>query len=446
MFLSFFNITFVICNSNKTEKYMATISYYLSSKIDKTLSKSQILLRLVYGNGMALRAKTRIFISPERWKDDGIYIPSRLQTKEQKELLKSQNQLNELRSVILDAAITIPKEQFSRQCLDEVIDKFYFPDKYKLIKEKPNTLFEYINEFIKTAHLRKDKDTGRILSKNSLQQYLATYKHLQSFATKKKKKDFDFEDVNTKFYEDFVSYLQGLGFTNNSIGKHIKVLKTFINEAPISLKNKADLSKFKVFTEDIDTVFLDEQELQNLCSCNLTGRLAKVRDWFLLLAWTGCRYSDSEKISNTDIKDGFITFRQQKTNEKVTIPIHPAVIEVLEKYNYQMPKPLSNQRFNEYIKEVAKVAGIDQMETITKTVGGILTSTQVPKYSLIGSHTGRRSFCTNMYLRGIPTYTIMAISGHRTEKSFLKYLRVSKEEHAKLMKQAWANMYSSNTR
>lgn len=159
-----------------------------------------------------------------------------------------------------------------------------------------------------------------------------------------------------------------------------------------------------------------------------------------------CRYSDSEKISNTDIKDGFITFRQQKTNEKVTIPIHPAVIEVLEKYNYQMPKPLSNQRFNEYIKEVAKVAGIDQMETITKTVGGILTSTQVPKYSLIGSHTGRRSFCTNMYLRGIPTYTIMAISGHRTEKSFLKYLRVSKEEHAKLMKQAWANMYSSNTR
>ena len=424
---------------------MATISYYLSSKIDKTLSKSQILLRLVYGNGMALRAKTRIFISPERWKDNRIIIP-RLQTNEQKELLKSQKQLDDLQSIILDAAITIPKEQFSKQWLEEVIDKFYFPDQYKPKEEKPSTLFQYIDEFIKMAHRRKDKDTGRILSKNSLQQYLATYKHLQSFATKKKKKDFDFEDVNTKFYEGFVSYLQGLGFTNNSIGKHIKVLKTFINEAPISLKNKADLSKFKVFTEDIDTVFLDEQELQNLCSCNLTGRLAKVRDWFLLLAWTGCRYSDSEKISNTDIKDGFITFRQQKTNEKVTIPIHPAVIEVLEKYNYQMPKPLSNQRFNEYIKEVAKVAGIDQMETITKTVGGILTSTQVPKYSLIGSHTGRRSFCTNMYLRGIPTYTIMAISGHRTEKSFLKYLRVSKEEHAKLMKQAWANMYSSNTR
>jgi len=445
MFLSFFNVIFVLFNTNKRQELMATINFYLSSKIDKTLSKSQVLIRLVYGNGLALRAKTRIFISPERWKDNRIIFP-RLQNKEKVELIKTQKQLDKLRGVILDASIAIPKEQFSKQWLEEVIDKFYFPDQYKPKEEKPSTLFQYIDEFIKMAHRRKDKDTGRILSKNSLQQYQATYKHLQNFASKKRIDDFEFEDVNTRFYEGFVSYLQSLGFTNNSIGKHIKVLKTFINEAPLSLKNKADLTKFKVFTEDVDSVFLDEQELHKLSTCSLSGRLAKVRDWFLLLAWTGCRYSDSEKISKTDIKNGFITFRQQKTNEKVTIPIHPGVLEVLEKYNYQMPKPLSNQRFNEYIKEVAKTAGIDQMETITKTVGGVLTSTQVPKYCLIGSHTGRRSFCTNMYLRGIPTYTIMAISGHRTEKSFLKYLRVSKEEHAKLMKQAWENMYSTNTR
>ena len=83
---------------------MAIINFYLSTKIDKTLSKSQILLRLVYGNGMALRAKTRIFISPERWKDNRIIIP-RLQTNEQKELLKSQKQLDDLQSIILDSTI-----------------------------------------------------------------------------------------------------------------------------------------------------------------------------------------------------------------------------------------------------------------------------------------------------------------------------------------------------
>ncbi|MCZ2316648.1 MAG: hypothetical protein LC133_04230, partial [Bacteroidales bacterium] len=150
---------------------MATINFYLSSKIDKTLSKSQVLIRLVYGNGLALRAKTRIFISPERWKDNRIIFP-RLQNKEKVELIKTQKQLDKLRGVILDAAITIPKEQFSKQWLEQVIDKFYFPDQYKSKEEKPSTLFGHIDEFIKTAHLRKDKDTGRILSKNSLQQYL----------------------------------------------------------------------------------------------------------------------------------------------------------------------------------------------------------------------------------------------------------------------------------
>ena len=426
---------------------MAKLSFSLSSKKDKTLSKSEILIRFVYGNGLALRARSGIYIPPTRWDDGKIIIP-RLQTAEQKELVEAQKKLDELSAVILEAGISTPKEDINKQWLEIIIDKFYFPDKY-IPKDpeqvKPLTLFEYIEDFILKAPERKDKDTGRLLSSNSLQQYRATFKHLKNFATKQRKKNFEFKDVNATFYKHFVTYLQNLEFSNNSIGKHIKVLKTFINDAPALLRGSSDISKFHVFTEDADTVFLNEKELQQIHDCKLTGRLERVRDWFLLLAWTGCRYSDSEKISKTDIKNGFITFRQQKTNEKVTIPIHPAVVEVLEKYKYEMPKPLSNQRFNEYIKEVAKAAGIDQMETITKTVGGTLTSTQVPKYCLIGSHTGRRSFCTNMYLRGIPTYTIMAISGHRTEKSFLKYLRVSKEEHAKLMKQAWENMYSSKS-
>ena len=93
MFLSFFNVIFVLFNTNKRQELMATINFYLSSKIDKTLTKSQVLIRLVYGNGLALRAKTRIFISPERWKDNRIIFP-RLQNKEKVELIKTQKQLN----------------------------------------------------------------------------------------------------------------------------------------------------------------------------------------------------------------------------------------------------------------------------------------------------------------------------------------------------------------
>ena len=162
----------------------------------------------------------------------------------------------------------------------------------------------------------------------------------------------------------------------------------------------------------------------------------------MLLAWTGCRFSDLEKIGKTDIKDGFITFRQQKTNAKVTIPLHPVVLEILEKYEFDLHEPISNQRFNAYVKEVAKKAEINTPETITRTVGGSLKSEVYLKHDLISSHTGRRSFCTNMYKRGLPTLMIMSISGHKTEKSFLKYIKVTQAEHAAMMKKAWADMYN----
>jgi integrase len=166
-----------------------------------------------------------------------------------------------------------------------------------------------------------------------------------------------------------------------------------------------------------------------------------VRDWFLLLAWTGCRFSDLEKVVKTDIKDGFITFRQQKTKHKVTIPLHPVVLDILEKYNYDLPPVITNQRFNEYIKDAAKMAEINAVETTTKTAGGKLTTEKFEKWEQISSHTGRRSFCTNMYKRGLQTLMIMSISGHRTEKSFLKYIKVRQEEHAEMMEQAWDKMY-----
>lgn len=434
---------------------MATITPRLSRKKDLETGKVEILIRFRHGK-IDQYAGSNVFINPKYWytkrnKDtgkmvSGISIPNaRLLTSEIKNLQQAKSTYEGLINYVKNEFLAADKEIITEDWLSVLIDKFHFPDKYRpkgLEKEKPLSFFEYINAFIDMAPKRKDKDTGRLLSYNSVQQYRATYQHLKNFAAKELKNDFEFEEINTKFYNKFVAYLQSLDFTNNSIGKHIKVIKTFINDAPKDLKNKADISRFHVFSEDADTVFLNEDELKQIQQCNLSGKLEKVRDHFLLLAWTGCRYSDSEKISKTDIKDGFITFRQQKTNEKVTIPIHPAVVEVLEKYNYQMPKPLSNQRFNEYIKEVAKAAGINRLETITKTVGGKLTSIKMPKYCLIGSHTGRRSFCTNMYLLGIPTYTIMAISGHRTEKSFLKYLKVSKEEHAKLMRDAWERTYN----
>jgi len=445
---------------------MASVIYSLSTKTDKgagkALSLARILLRFSGSRDNVYRVKTSFHINPKRWnpKKNQIIIPD-LETAEKRELTKLKGQLDDLSNKIKIAYTEADKSTITKQWLEDFVDRYHFPEKYAALEEtKPITLFGFIADFIEKAPQRKDRATGRLLSHNNIQQYKATEKHLHAYAERISKDDFEFEEINQQFYDGFVEYLQSemsttdeegkkvilkASFTANSVGKHIRILKLMLNEATNEKVNTSvDYNRFHVFTEDTDTVYLNEAELQKIKDVDLSKSpyLDRTRDWFLLLSWTGCRFSDLEKIGKTDIKDGFITFRQQKTNAKVTIPLHPVVLEILNKYEFDLPEAISNQRFNEYIKEVANKAGIDTPESITRTVGGSLKSETFPKHQLISSHTGRRSFCTNMYKRGLPTLMIMSISGHKTEKSFLKYIKVTQAEHASMMKKAWADMYS----
>ena len=150
---------------------------------------------------------------------------------------------------------------------------------------------------------------------------------------------------------------------------------------------------------------------------------------------------DREQIDKSNIKGEVLSFRQHKTNNRVAIPIHPVVREVLEKYNYELPAEISNQKFNDYIKEVARLAGLTMIETKTRTEGGKANTTRCEKWQLVSSHTGRRSFATNMYKRGLPSIMIMSITGHKTESAFLKYIKVRQDEHAEMMADIWRKIY-----
>lgn len=428
--------------------------FSLSQKAD-SIGRNEILIRYKSGK-FAARAKSSIYTNPE-WYDfvignsaDTIYKGKRTITESMKESQsyheKQKTRLSEISTIISDALKNSNLDRNSSDWLVDCIDRYYQRGKYIPIVEeaKITTLFQFVDKFIATAHTRKDKNTGRVLVHNNIQQYRATEKHLKAFAQSIGKTDFDFSEIDSNFYDKFVSYLQGLEFTQNSVGKHIKVLKTILNEATVqNINTSSSYNQFHVFTEETDTIYLNEKELQQLKDVDLskTPYLDRVRDWFLLLAWTGCRFSDLSKIAKTDIKDGFITFRQQKTNNKVTIPLHPIVTEILEKYAYHLPTEISNQKFNEYVKEACRIAEINGTETMTCTVGGKLIAEKFEKWERISSHTGRRSFCTNMYKRQLPTLMIMSISGHRTEKSFLKYIKVRQDEHAQMMKKAWEDMY-----
>jgi len=445
---------------------MATIQAFIRTSTKKA-DKVVVRFRLRDGRSIQLFHKSEIEVNPDIWDSDKQIIKARV-VYDEVERVKFNKRISDRKDAILQAYTNAEnKNELTSELLGDEINKILHPEKYKPMDEKSSMLFQYIERFIKTAPQRKDKATGRLLTYNNIQQYKATYKHLQAFAESKARKDYQFDRINQTFYDDFVEYLQSEiqavneggspifnedgtprlfkeSFTANSVGKHIRVLKLILNEATRDGTNTSTrYNKFHVFTEDVDNVYLNEVELQKLKEIDFSQipHLDRVRDWFLLLSWTGCRFSDLVKIKETDIKADFITFRQQKTNTKVTIPLHPVVLEILHKYNFNLPEPITNQRFNEYIKDVAEKAEISTKEIITRTVGGVLKSEALPKWQLVSSHTGRRSFCTNMYKRGLPTLMIMSVSGHKTEKSFLKYIKIKQEEHAEMMAKEWAKMY-----
>lgn len=111
---------------------------------------------------------------------------------------------------------------------------------------------------------------------------------------------------------------------------------------------------------------------------------------------------------------------------------------MLEKYHGVFPPPLTNQKTNEYLKEVGKeIEGLKKSVVKNITKEGVNKQTSLAKWEMLTTHTARRSFATNEFLAGAPTLTIMAITGHKTEKAFLKYIKLNSTDHAKLLKDHW---------
>jgi len=154
--------------------------------------------------------------------------------------------------------------------------------------------------------------------------------------------------------------------------------------------------------------------------CAIRARAyAKARDMFLIGAFTGLRFSDFSRLKNQDITD-LIEIKTQKTGAKVAIPVHWVVKEIIESsYDFS---GMSNQKLNEYIKEVARLAGIDEQVTVNRNIGGQDVEETFPKYDLVSSHTVKRSFAANAYKAGVPTIAIMKITEHKRESNFLKYI------------------------
>lgn len=305
------------------------------------------------------------------------------------------------------------------------------------LNNKPSrrkNLFEFIESYI--------LESEKIKNINTVKTYRTTFRHLKEFSKHYQLK-LDYGSITLEFYNKFVDYLMhDKQLSLNSIGKHIQILKTLLNEATDrGLNDRLDFRsrKFKRPYEEVEGIYLKESDLKKLHDLDLSHKpnLERVRDLFLIGCHTGLRYSDFSQILPSNItsnKNGkFLTVRTLKTDEKVVIPLNPKVQRILAKYNNSIPRSLTNQNMNKNIKEVCKLAEIDEQILITRTKGGIKTRNTFPKYELVTTHTARRTFASNAFLGGVPAISIMAITGHKTDKEFMKYIKIGKEENALIL-------------
>jgi integrase len=289
------------------------------------------------------------------------------------------------------------------------------------------------------VHLSK----GTPMAPKTIFQFDNLKRHLENYQLTKKAK-IDFDKIDLTFYNDFVEYLTTkLKLAPNTIGKLITNLKVFLREAfdeGITTNNIFANRRFRSNSSLSDTIYLTPLEIKEILNVDLESnlKLDRVRDMFIIGCYTGLRFSDIISIKQEHINDGMIELTQLKTKERIAIPITKEVERLLSKYNNSLHK-ISNQKFNDYIHEVVKKCKGLEIEVTKKTIqGGKQIAIKKPKYEFVSSHTARRSFATNEYMaKGLSVRDIMAITGHKTEKSFYKYIRQTPKENAERVKIVW---------
>jgi integrase len=303
---------------------------------------------------------------------------------------------------------------------------------------------DWAERFVETAHKRLNN--GKPITKNTIKNYTSTLTKLKDFETFQNRK-YRFEDIDLEFHRDFVFFCrENQKLNNNSIGSLISRIKTFCKNIEFDgylINPKYKHNEFSIPKNDTFDIYLNEQEIEKIFNHDFSDneKLDNARDLFIIGLVTGLRVSDFLKIKEENLFEKVINITTTKTKENLTIPIHPYFKEIIKKRKGTFPRIISDQKFNKYIKDIALEVGLKEKtfgskrdeESSNKTEG------YYEKWELVTSHICRRSFATNLYLAGIETTIIRKATGHSSEKTFINYVKASKEEHVKKISDYWKN-------
>lgn len=405
---------------------MIKINFYLDRKSNRKKSTADMIFVFASYNGKRKKASTRIRIDQAHWDSKKQRAKS---SKSFPAYLPINSLLNEIENQATASyySCQLSKEEFR---FKEIVQEIVKPQAVS----KKVTLISYIESFIA-------KKVKAKVPKGTLSVFKTAYKHLKYF------NDYyypiDFDTIDLKFFKDYKEYLFiERKMKQNHASKMVSKLKQFMNEAfdeELHNNQKYKSTKFNIKREPSDAIYYNVSELIQLYNFQPSiPSLERVRDAFLIYAFTFFRFSDGMKITIDRVIENqngkTIQLINQKTGAKVIIPLHWIVEEVLEKYQGAPPQ-ISNQKMNEYLKDLFLEAGFTQKVQITFTRGGVRKIEEYQKWQLTTTHTGRRSAATNLRLAGVDEDIVMMLGGWKSVTEFRKYVKIDNLQNAMIVAQ-----------
>ena len=405
---------------------MATIKYLLQSTSDN----ANIFIRFSIDRKTLLKRKTGLTINPKDWNI------AKAMPYPKSEILKATK--TKLDKLIIHIETAYNNEFGSGITIDGDWLQYkidIFNNKVEVVEL--DIVTNYIQKFIDDAPNKKNQKNELGLCESRIKGLISFKNLFTRFEKATNNKNYLIKDVNITFQDKFNRWLKEEGYAVNYCGKNIDNIKTICLDAEKNgIQVSPQLKLIKSFSESKepeDIIYLSEIEQQKI-SITLFEQdsLNNAKKWLLLGCLLGQRVSDLLSITESNIKEykgrKIIELKQQKTGKLVAIPILPKAMEIIES---GIPHKISDTKFNEYIKVVCEKAEINEIVTGREKTSshGATKVIQAPKYKLISSHVCRRSFATNFYGK-IATSTLTSITGHSTEKMFLKYIGKTSHDHA----------------
>lgn len=416
---------------------MATLKYFIKGKQNPTT----IYLRFTQGRKIDLKRSTSLLINPKYWNAPKGAVKQISKFADKKNL---QNDLNGLKTAVLNSF----NDHYSNggiinsEWLNKTVKQYFQQDS--------KTDLAYLLDY---AQYYKENLNSKVLSSgitgvtiNTLKRYETIINKITAFENHQKKR-YTFEMVDLKLYADFKNYLLKIENLNlNTTGRYINYIKTLCIDAKkygIKVNPTVLSDEFRATKEKVSFITLSDTEIQTIYTHDFskTPYLENARNWLIIGVWTGARVSDLLTFTKDNIHNGFIEYTAKKTNQKIILPLHPQVKEILNELDGEFPRSISHPKFNDYIKIVSRDAGIT--ETVkgskqTKIKKGVWRKVrgEYPKYKLVSTHICRRSFATNHYGK-LPTPVLMAVTGHTTEKMFLNYIGKTAKDNANVLHDFW---------